>query len=258
MSPKELLRRAGLIVFASATLLMTANCAHMPQNMSGHSVDDALDDDPLEPFNRVMFGFNRVVDAAVLKPITTVYRAVVPEKGRELVSNFVENLYTPVSAGNSLLQGDIPNTFANFWTFTLNTTMGMGGLFDVAAETSLNARKTDFGQTLAVYGGKPSAYLVLPIIGPSNLRDGVGRVADAFMNPFNYLDDGYGLSMAMWGVTAVDQRSINTKLIDGIYESSLDPYATFRSGFTQKRAADVRRAIELRAKSIEDSMRCDH
>jgi phospholipid-binding lipoprotein MlaA len=150
-----------------------------------------------------------------------------------------------------VLQTDPQNSFASFWRFTLNTTVGVGGLFDVASEAGLKYRQTDFGQTMAIYGADAGPYIVLPIIGPSNTRDGIGRVADAFMNPFNYVDQGPGLSIAMWSATAVDKRSTNMKLIDDIYRTSLDPYTTFRSGYTQKRNSDIRRAKAERAKSLE-------
>ncbi len=108
-------------------------------------------------------------------------------------------------------------------------------------------RDTNFGDTLASYGCEAGPYLVLPIIGPSNLRDGTGRVADAFLNPFNYIDDG--VSYVMWSSTAIDQRSQNMKLLDDIYATSLDPYSTFRSAYTQKRMTDIRRAKAARDKA---------
>lgn len=220
-----------------------ANLAAAPAN------EEDVDRDPLEGINRVVFGFNRIVDKVILKPITQVYRAVMPEKGRELVTNALTNIYTPVTFANSVLQGDVQNSFASMWRFIINSTVGIGGLFDVASEAGLKMRPTDFGQTLAIYGAGSGPYVVLPIIGPSNTRDSVGRLADAFMTPFNYM--GWETSAVLWSVTAIDKRSNNTKLLDDVYSSSLDPYATFRSGYIQKRDSDIRRAKEQRRKDID-------
>ncbi len=213
---------------------------------------EAMDQDPLEPFNRAVHQFNYTVDGAILRPAAMIYRGIVPEKGRELVTNFLDNLYTPVIFANSVLQLDAENSFSSFFKFMLNSTVGIGGIFNVAAETDLKVRHADFGQTLAIYGMDSGPYVVLPIIGPCNARDTVGRIGDAFMNPFNYVDTG--VSIAMWTATAIDKRSTNMKLLDDIYGSSLDPYATFRSGYTQKRTEDIRRAKAARAKAIEKAL----
>lgn len=209
-----------------------------------------LDDDPLSGYNRAMYEFNYVVDGLVLKPAAQLYRGVVPEKGREMVNDALANLYSPITFGNSVLQGDAHNSFATFFRFLINSTVGIGGLFDVASEAGLKNRTTDFGQTLAIYGAEPGAYVVLPIIGPSNVRDTIGRVADLFMQPWTYAND-MGLSAAIYGATAVNARSENMKLLDDIYTSSVDPYSTFKSGYTQKRASDVKRAKIERQKTLE-------
>ena len=228
-----------------AGFIALSGCTHMPSNHT----DQAIDEDPLEPVNRIVFGFNKLVDNVLLRPITVAYRAIVPEPGREMVTNALVNLYTPVVFGNSVLQGDPYNSFATMWRFILNSTVGIGGAFDVASQAGLKNRPADFGQTMAMYGIGSGPYLVLPVIGPSNGRDATGRLVDAFMNPFNYVDEGF--SYAMWGTGAIDARSNNMKLLDDIYRTSLDPYATFRSGYTQKRASDIRRAEAERAKSLE-------
>lgn len=237
---------AGLL----AVCLLASSCS--PQPNAATPDYEAMDNDPLEHFNRAIFQFNYTLDGVVLRPAALIYRAVVPDKGRELVTNFLENLYTPVVFANSVLQLDPDNSFASFWRFFLNSTFGIAGLFDVATEAGLKMRPADFGQTLAIYGLDTGAYVVLPVIGPSNVRDSVGRLGDAFMNPFNYVDRG--ASYAMWGATAVDQRSNNMTLIDDVYRSSIDPYATFRSGYTQKRASDIKRAKAARKKSQDKAL----
>lgn len=235
----EKIRRIAVCV----ALLALGACAGAPQNT------ESVDADPLQPLNRAIYRFNYVADGLVLRPVASVYLGVVPEEGREMVSNALQNLYTPVVFGNSVLQGDPENSFATLWRFILNSTFGVAGLFDFASEVGLKNRPADFGQTLAIYGAGTGPYLVLPIIGPSNGRDAIGRIADAFMNPFSYVSDGF--TAGMWGATAIDKRAENMQLLDDVYSTSLDPYSTFRSGYTQKRASDISRAKALRAKSLE-------
>jgi len=221
------------VIAAFATFL--TSCTHIDSN----------ENDPWEPFNRGMYRMNYVIDGLVLKPITQVYRGVMPEKGQEMVHNFVMNLQEPITFGNSVLQGDPQNSFVTLWRFLLNSTVGVGGLFDVASEVGLKGRKTDFGQTLALYGVESGPYLFLPIIGPSGARDGLGRVADAFMHPAMYVDN-QGTSIALWAITAVDTRSDHYDLIEDIQKSSLDPYVTFRSAYGQRRANDIKKARAAR------------
>ena len=216
----------------------------------------AVDVDPLEPVNRGVHWFNHIFDVAVLKPVTQAYRFVVPEKGRSMVDNFLTNIYTPVVLVNSVLQRDPQNSFATGWRFILNTTLGVGGLFDFASEVGLHNRQADLGETMAFYGVGTGPYIVLPIIGPSNVRDALGRLGDAFMTPTNYAPgwfkggQGYEIEYGTWALTAINERSKNMSVIDEIYNNSLDPYSTFRSAYTQKRASDIRRAKAARDKAL--------
>lgn len=231
------------LALAAAWLLAGNALAAAPESSD-------IDPDPMEPLNRAIFSFNRGLDKVLLRPVTVGYRAVMPDKGREMVSNALANIYTPVTFANSVLQGDVTNSFTSFWRFVINTTVGVGGLFDVASQAGLKPRTTDLGQTFALWGADPGPYVVIPIIGPSSTRDSFGRLGDVFLNPFNYIDEG--VSLSIWSATAIDKRSSNMKLIDGIYNDSLDPYATVRSAWTQKRANDIKRAREARDKALEN------
>jgi len=231
--------------------LSLCGCTHAPQATSSAAAQERIDADPIEPVNRAIYQFNYTFDGLLLKPVTSMYRGVVPEQGRTAVSNVIDNLYTPVVFANSVLQGDPQNSFASFWRFALNTTFGIGGIFDFASAAGLKNRPADLGETFAMYGMGTGPYVVLPIIGPSNARDAFGRLGDAFMNPFNYGNNRE--IFALWTSTAIDARSRNMQVIDDIYSSSLDPYATFRSGYTQKRAADIQRAKVSRQKSLEQT-----
>lgn len=228
------------IALVAALATLSAACTNLSDS----------ENDPWEPFNRGMYRLNYVIDGLVLKPVTQLYRGVMPERGQTMVHNFVLNLEEPITFGNSVLQADPENSFTSLWRFLLNTTVGLGGLFDVASEVGLKARRTDFGETLALYGVESGPYLFLPILGPSNGRDGIGRVADAFMHPAMYVDDT-GTSIALWAITAVDTRSDKYDLIEDIQKTSLDPYVTFRSYYTQHRAAKIKKARAARNAALE-------
>jgi phospholipid-binding lipoprotein MlaA len=136
------------------------------------------------------------------------------------------------------LQGDVENSFTTFWRFSLNSTIGIGGLFDIAKIAGLERRSEDLGQTFGKYGVKGGPYLMLPLMGPSNTRDLVGRVGDSFMDPYNYLVDDYGIA-GRNVLNGIDSREQLLELIDDINENSLDPYATFRSLYSQRRADEI-------------------
>ena len=174
----ELKKKTALTIAAALCVLSVTACTSIPGEQS--------DADPWEPFNRGMYRVNYVFDGVVLKPVTQIYRGVIPQKGQTMVHNFVENLESPITLGNSLLQGDPENSFATLWRFLINSTFGVAGLFDAASEVGLKNRKADFGQTLALYGVESGPYLFLPVFGPSGARDGVGLAFDAFM-PYGQL-----------------------------------------------------------------------
>jgi len=236
------------ILTACCLMMVSASaCGNIPQKNT-----DNLDTDPLCGYNRAMFAFNEGFDKILLRPVTSGYRYVMPEEGRHMVSNFLDNLYTPVIFANSVLQGDPQNSFASLWRFILNSTLGGAGLFDFASASGLHNRPADFGETLAMYGVDSGPYVVLPILGPSNIRDGVGRLTDAFLTPTNYASNS--VSYSIWGATAIDIRSRNMSLIDSIYKDSLDPYSTMKSLYEQKRAADIRKAKASRQKSLKKAL----
>ncbi len=195
--------------------------------------------DPIEPVNRTIFVFNEYADMMVLKPAAQAYDYVIPDAGKRGVSNVLSNLEMPVIMANSILQGDPENAFSSFWSFVINSTLGIGGIFDFAgSNTDLNVRDEDFGQTLAVWGVGEGPYLVLPIFGPSNVRDTTGLVADYFMDPYNYLDSDKA-TIGRAAVAGLNARYKALGLIDEIYDTSLDPYATFRSAYWQRRRAQI-------------------
>lgn len=201
--------------------------------------------DPYESLNRGIWGFNQGVDRIVLKPASSVYRFVTPRPARRGIHAIFANLSEPWSFINNLLQGKPGPAFNNLGRFLINTTLGVGGLADHATDLGLKPKPEDFGQTLARWGVKSSAYVVLPVLGPSTVRDGVGTGVAFFADPYRVcLNQCVNLNFTeQAGITALsvlDTRSTLTESgADAFLESSLDPYASARSAYLQRREADI-------------------
>ncbi len=196
--------------------------------------------DPLEPLNRAVFTFNDRAYFWVMKPVAQVYGTVVPELARVFVKNFFANIGMPIRFVNNLLQGKVRNAGVELLRFTINTTLGMGGLVDTADGFSLHAHNEDLGQTLGTYGLGQGFYLVLPLLGPSSLRDAAGLAGDAFLDPVNYVD-GAEFVLAAKALKTENAVSLHIGQYEELKESSLDPYVSFRNGYAQYRANQVRR-----------------
>lgn len=193
--------------------------------------------DPFESVNRVVFRFNEGVDTVLLRPVARGYTYIVPQYGRQRVSNVLSNLRMPVIFLNSVIQLDPQNAFSSLWSFILNSTVGIGGLFDVTGPAGLSVRDEDFDQSLGYYGWDAGAYVVLPILGPSSTRGAAGTVVDWVSDPFNYFDNQ--VTIARTVAAAIDTRANILPTTDEFYRTSLDPYATFRSAYLQRRVALV-------------------
>jgi len=213
----------------------------MPAHAAVAVNEDGSINDPIEPFNRAVFQFNRGVDFLILKPVTIVYDTVVPTPVRHGVTNFLTNLSTPVVMLNCLLQGNWSGFETSLHRLVINTTLGFGGLNDVASDLHIQPVAADFGQTLGKWGVGHGFYLVLPIIGPSSARDGVGRVADAYADPYNeaFMHSDMDSDWPIWaraGAVVIDARSRYGADYDRVMKTSVDPYVTFRSIYSQRRA----------------------
>lgn len=198
--------------------------------------------DPLEPFNRRIFRFNDGLDQWVLVPVTSAYQFVVPSPVRMSVRRFFRNLKSPVHFVNNLLQLRFRDAAETFGRFALNSTSGVVGLFDPASEVGWGAHPADFGQTLGMYGVASGPYLVIPILGPTTLRDGTGDLVDRAFDPLTYLF-GMGNLIVIGGSSGFVTREENAKAIAALRSSSVDYYAAMRSAFTQNRES---RIAELR------------
>lgn len=217
-------------------VLLLAGCA------STGSTDLArAEADPWEQSNRRVFAFNKRLDRWVVKPVTTVYRAAVPKPARTAVSNAYGNYGEPANFLNSLLQGKIDQAFRTLDRFILNTSLGVAGIMDVATDLGRPREPEDFGQTLARWGVKSGPYLVLPLFGPSTLRDGVMTPVDFFVDPADFvrnawLSPGWDIRIAVAGGRIINFR--NTLIESGadqLLADSLDDYALARSAYLQRR-----------------------
>jgi phospholipid-binding lipoprotein MlaA len=194
--------------------------------------------DPFEKFNRAMFSFNDAVDKAALKPAATAYKKVLPSFVQTGVNNFFGNLSDAWSAANNLLQGKGEAGMSDVTRFALNSTLGLGGLLDIASEAGLRKHNEDFGQTLGHWGVPSGPYLMLPLLGPSTVRDATGIPLDikgdpwAYKEPVNWRNVGIALR-------AVDQRAAVLDASNLMEQAALDRYEFIRDGYLQRRASQV-------------------
>ena len=201
--------------------------------------------DPLEPLNRAMFKVDAGVEKALVRPVIKGYRAVVPAGARDKVDNFVDNLRSPMTFANDLLQGEVSRAGVTLGRILINTGMGFFGFFDVAEKLGLEPHSEDFGQTLAVWGLSDGPYVYIPLLGPSTVRDGFGFAVDSFaLDPLAWYDRGNGsqawVQWASLGVTYIDTKDVTMDVLDELKKSSLDYYAALRSSYRQIRAKEVR------------------
>jgi phospholipid-binding lipoprotein MlaA len=199
---------------------------------------DAVDEeyDPWEPFNEKMFEFNRNLDRWVLKPVARGYMYVMPEPWQVLVANGFANINFVPRFVNSLLQRKWGGAGRELARFLINSTAGIGGLFDPAKDFwGIERSREDFGQTLGVWGAGPGPYLVLPLMEPLTVRDGIGKAVDGFLDPLSYflpfIWDRLGMKLG----DIVNDRALNYDLFQGFEESVIDMYSAVRHGYLQRR-----------------------
>ena len=189
--------------------------------------------DPWEKFNRRMHAFNNAVDRTIARPLALGYVKVVPRPVRLGVSNFFSNLGEPVTTLNSLLQGKPKQAGQSLARFLMNSTVGIGGIFDPATAANLPRKNEDFGQTLGVWGWRRSRYLELPLFGPRTVRDTFGLVGDAPLSPVRQVEDDK-VRFFLQGLQLVDVRT-QLLSIDSLREGAVDEYALFRDSWLQRR-----------------------
>jgi phospholipid-binding lipoprotein MlaA len=237
------------IVLGSLALAVSA-CATQPPADDKEAVAAYNEaNDPFEPLNRYFFEVNLGIDKLLLRPVAEIYRGVTPQLVQDGVRNGLNNLNTPLTFVHDLLQGEEQRASDSTGRFLTNTVLGVGGVFDVAAGEGEMGRKNgipyhseDMGQTLAVYGIEPGPYLMLPLVGPSNVRDAIGRIGDSFIDPVQFIvkDEhrlGFGLTRRV--LRTIDTRARNIEALDDIERDAIDYYATVRSLYRQYRASEI-------------------
>jgi phospholipid-binding lipoprotein MlaA len=209
------------------TLALLAGCASVP-------VTNPNPRDPWESFNRGVFEFNDELDKGLVRPAITVYTTVIPPGFRSGISNFFSNVGDVWVGVNNFLQGKPDQGVSDFGRVLVNSTMGLGGLFDVATGMGLKHHNEDFGQTLGRWGVEPGPYLVLPVIGPRDVRDAFGFVVDIYGNPIGYMHD-VGWRNSLWGLSFIDARANLTDAVNILDTAALDRYTFVRESYLQRR-----------------------
>ena len=219
--------RIAAIAFAA---LLASGCASAPARTTM--------DDPWQGLNRGVYKFNDTLDRAALKPVAKGYKKITPGWLRTGIGNLLTNLEYPATILNQFLQGKGVTALKDTGRFLANTTLGLGGLFDVATPMGLEAHDEDLGQTLAVWGVPSGPFVTMPFFGPSSVRDAPSRIADFFLDPLGYMDVPWEVTWGKRGIDVVHTRA-ELLAIDPTLERTFDPYAFTRDAWVQQREFDI-------------------
>jgi phospholipid-binding lipoprotein MlaA len=228
------------VILALLLVAMLSACADVPANPTERAEFEATND-PMEPMNRAIFDVNDFLDRLLFRPIAELYRVTIPPGIRSRLTKLLGNMKEPVIFANNLLQGQFGSAGTSAGRLVVNSTFGIGGMWDVATDWGLQQQSGDFGQTLYVWGVGSGPYLVLPIFGPSNARDAVGLGADAVMSPWQYLVGMNGVGsenrfdIFYFLADGTVRREENIEALDALRSGSLDFYAQMRSVYRQYR-----------------------
>ncbi|MBI2209088.1 MAG: VacJ family lipoprotein [Deltaproteobacteria bacterium] len=217
------------------------SAAYVLEEAEGAAGQDDADQDPWEPFNDAMFSFNRYVfDRFLLRPVSVVWDTVLPDPVQRSLSNAFDNLAVVKRLVNNVFQLKMEGAGREVARFTINSTIGVAGLFDVAKDGfGIQQSDEDTGQTMGVYGVGPGPYLILPFLPPMTVRDGIGLAADGAMNPINYFIP-FAATAGIYGTNAVNERSLNLDKFERVEDSVVDLYSAVRNAYLQRRAAAIK------------------
>ena len=246
------MKRKFILLFLCLCLVSCATPPTDPDKLAVYHQNN----DPLEPYNRSMTTFNFAVNRYVYQPIAKTYRAVVPEFARTGISNFADNLSEPYTFVNAILQADGRAAAHSFGRFFTNTTLGVGGLFDAATYFGIDKKQKTFGQTLYKWGWKDSVpYLVLPFLGPSDLRETIGMTVGWFMDPIDYTLPRHErlqlriVRYALHGITTIES---STDLLSEMEKNTVDPYVKLRTMYRQNKQKSLNEDdIEAQSKEYD-------
>jgi len=234
-----------ILVFLKTTILCSflvlSNCASIQNNKIFDKTIEAQD--PWESLNRNTFAFNLTFDKYILAPLAKGYRIVFPDQVRTGIRNFLNNLTEPWTSINSVLQGNVSNAGKSVARFFVNSTVGLLGFIDVASKLGVERQKEDFGQTLAVHGTGSGPYLVIPFLGPSTVRDAMGKIVGFIGDPVTLALQRNDNDEWVWigtAINGIDFREQNLEKIDNLNATSVDFYATLRSLYLERRNSMIR------------------
>lgn len=217
--------------FLLSMLILIGGCASLPDN-------DKDPNDPFESYNRAVYKFNDKVDEHVLKPVARGYRAITPKPIDRGITNFFGNLKDVTSAANNLLQLKLSRSVSDIGRVVINFTVGILGLMDVASKANLPSYKEDFGQTLGYWGVEPGPFIIVPLLGPSDLRDSIGMIPDWYTQPIAHLEDAKTRA-GLIVLYSIDTRADLLEASKTFDEAALDRYTFTRDAYLQKRQNDV-------------------
>lgn len=249
--------RHPILALSFIALLGLSACSSLPQSKSEQAEAKALND-PIEPVNRAIFDVNDFLDRLLVRPLAELYRVTVPPPLRDRVASVLKNMAEPVIMANNLMQGEVKRAGVTLTRFFINTTLGGAGMFEVASDYGYQRQTGDFGQTLHVWGLGEGPYIVLPLFGPSNVRDAIGLGVDTVMSPWKYavsfgdtrIEDTF--TIADTAASGLTRREANIEGYDALREGSLDFYAQMRSVYRQYRAKQLGTSLASEAPVFED------
>lgn len=246
-------RRSLLLLLISVFLHGSAVFAATYSNTYRYSLDDECSDldDPFEKLNRKIFVFNSILDHFLLRPVAKGYKAIFNDYTRDKIGNFIDNTNVPLTFVNNVLQLDLDNSLLSFWQFFINTSLGLGGIFDIAADIDgLKTTPQTFGSTLARYGVGPGPYVMLPFLGGTNMRDILDTpIMNDKLNPLRYAlhrDFRIGLTAS----SLIHKRAELLPFTDYVEKNSSDPYATIKSSLHQRRESGLRYPASYHCKRV--------
>lgn len=252
-----IVNRRNILALSFVALIALSGCSSMPKSKAEQAEARATND-PIEPINCAIFDVNDFLDRLLIRPMAELYRVTVPPPLRDRVAAILKNMAEPVIFANNLLQGRFSNAGTTISRFFINTTLGGAGMFEVASGYGFERQTGDFGQTLHTWGMGEGPYIVLPLFGPSNVRDAIGLGVDTVISPWKYvvsygdstIEDTFMISSMT--ASALTRREANIEGLDALREGSLNFYAQMRSVYRQHRAKQLGISMSKHAPSYDD------
>ena len=250
--------KSKLVIFFVLINFVVSGCASVNKDqIIAENIATQKVADPIEPINRIVFSFNNIFDKYAVRPVSILYRGVLPEFIRNRISYSLDNLSMPVTTINNILQFKFGKAGVSTARFVINSTIGIFGFFDPASYFGLEADYEDFGQTLGVWGIPTGPYLVLPFLGPSSPRDFTGLLSTSLLDPTYQVGNSANSDLFRsyrMGVGVINFRSENIEIFDDLQNNSVDYYAAVRSFYNQSRNSQVSDNLEVSPSINQDSL----